>query len=167
MTYCNGILPQALFAYYTFSQDRKALRVARETLAFLLDALFAKGYLSIVGNLGWWQKGAQMPPYDQQPVDACSVVMACLQAYRATGDKTYSSLAALAHDWYWGDNINRVHMYDAVTAGCYDALVPAGVNLNQGAEAVLSFLLAQQAMNRVLEDDNAVDDERREIVEKA
>jgi hypothetical protein len=149
LTYCNGILPQALFAYYAFADDRKALRVARESLEFLLEAVFAQGYLNIVGNRGWWQKGAQIPHFDQQPVDACSIAMACLQAYAATGDSLYSSLAELAHDWYWGRNINRVNLYDAATGGCYDALVPAGVNLNQGAEALLSLLLTQQAISRL------------------
>jgi hypothetical protein len=149
LTYCNGILPHALFAYYSFSQDRKALRVARDTLGFLTDALFARGYLNIVGNQGWWHRGAEIPCYDQQPVDACSTALACAQAFRATGDSQYRSLAELAYDWYQGNNINRIGLYDATTGGCYDALIPDGVNHNQGAESLLSLLLSQQMIGRM------------------
>lgn len=147
LTYCNGILPHALFAYYSFAQDRKALRVARDTLGFLTDALFARGYLSIVGNRGWWHRGAEIPCYDQQPVDACSTALAYARAFRATGDSQYRSLAELAYSWYQGSNINRISLYDATTGGCYDALTPDGVNLNQGAESLLSLLLSQQVIS--------------------
>jgi hypothetical protein len=149
LVYCNGIIPQALFAYYSFSQDRKALRVARNTLGFLTEALFAKGYLNIVGNQGWWRRGAEIPCYDQQPVDACSTALACAQAFRATGDSQYRSMAEIAYGWYQGNNINRIGLYDATTGGCYDALIPDGVNFNQGAESLLSLLLSQQMMGRI------------------
>jgi hypothetical protein len=147
LAYCNGIIPQALFAYYSFAQDRAALRVAREALGFLTDALFAGGYLSIVGNRGWWRRGTKIPCYDQQPVDACSMVMAYTQAFRATGDSQYLPLAGAAYEWYGGANINRISLYDSATGGCYDALTPEGVNLNQGAESLLSLLLSQQALS--------------------
>jgi hypothetical protein len=146
LAYCNGILPHALFAYYSFAHDRKALRVARDTLGWLTEALFAKGYLNIVGNRGWWRRGTEIPCYDQQPVDACSMAMAYARAFRATGDNQYRTLAELAYDWYLGNNINRASLYDADTGGCYDALTPEGVNLNQGAESVLSLLLSQQVI---------------------
>jgi hypothetical protein len=149
LVYCNGIIPHALFAYYSFSQDRKALRVARDTLGFLTDALFARGYLNIVGNQGWWRQGAEIPCYDQQPVDACSTALACAQAFRATGDSQYRSLAELAYGWYQGKNINQIGLHDATTGGCYDALTPDGVNFNQGAESLLSSLLSQQMMARM------------------
>ncbi len=146
LAYCNGILPHALFAYYSFTQDRKVLRVARDTLGFLTDALFARGYLSIVGNRGWWRRGEERACFDQQPVDACSMAMAYTRAFQVTGDSQYRSLAELSYDWYRGANINRVSLYDPASGGCYDALVPDGVNLNQGAESVLSLLLSQQTI---------------------
>jgi hypothetical protein len=149
LAYCNGILPQSLFAYYSLTQDRKALRVARDTLGFLTDALFARGYLSIVGNRGWWHRGAEIPCYDQQPVDACSMAMAYAQAFRATGDSQYRLLAELSYDWYQGNNINRLGLYNPATGGCYDALTPEGVNQNQGAESLLSLLLSQQVIGRM------------------
>lgn len=144
LTYCNAILPHALFAYYAFSGDQKALRAAEEAMGFLRDKLLEKGYLHIIGNRGWWSRGKEIPLYDQQPVDACSMVLACLEAFQATGKKDYLSMADIARAWYWGKNINKVSLYNVETGGCHDALTPEGVNLNQGAEAVISFLFTQQ-----------------------
>ncbi|MGD0153982.1 MAG: hypothetical protein ABSC17_09560, partial [Thermacetogeniaceae bacterium] len=135
---------------------------------WLSEALFARGYLSIVGNRDWWLQGRAIPCYDQQPVDACSMTLACVQAFQATGDNQYRSLAELAQSWYRSNNINRLSLYDTDSGGCYDALVPEGVNLNQGAEAVLSLLLSQQAVNGLmLAAQGPEANERLEILEKA
>lgn len=146
VTYCNGILPQAVFAYYSLTGDRRARDTARDTLSFLCDHLFERGYLNVVGNQGWWRKGGQIPFYDQQPVDACSMVLACREAYMATGERQYLELAGLAREWYQGNNINKLSLYNPETGGCYDALEPGGVNLNQGAEALLSWLYSGQLL---------------------
>lgn len=142
LTYCNGIIPHALFAVYNFNGDKKCLKVAHESLAFLNDILFAKGYLNIVGNEGWYQQGGKMPVWDQQPVDAASIIFACWEAYQAIGLGEYLELAHMGHQWYRGKNINGLSLYNQQTGGCYDALTRQGVNYNQGAEAVLSLLLS-------------------------
>ncbi len=148
ITYCNGILPQGLFAGYTLTGDRRVLTVARDSLAFISDYLFDPGYLSIVGNKGWWKKGGYIPRYDQQPVDACSMVMVLWEAYQSTGERQYLDLARLAQEWYTGKNINQTSLLCPRTQGCYDALTPGGVNLNQGAESLLSWLYSSQIMKR-------------------
>ena len=130
LTYCNGILPHALFTVYAFNGDKKCLKAAHESLGFLNDILFAKGYLNIVGNEGWYQRGGKLPVWDQQP------------AYQAIGLNEYLELAHLGHQWYRGKNVNGLSLYDQQSGGCYDALTRQGVNLNQGAEAVLSLLLS-------------------------
>ena len=143
LTYCNGILPQALLCAYEFNGDERCLRIGRESLDFLNDTLFRPGYLSIVGNAGWYQRGGQMPVFDQQPVDAGSMVFANWQAYKVLGSKEYLDRALLARKWYEGQNIHGLSLIDADSGGCCDALTPDGVNLNQGAEAVLSLLLSE------------------------
>jgi len=150
LTYCNALLPHALFGYYTLTGNIRALKVAKNTLSFLTDSLFKKGYLNIVGNQGWWQKQSNIPPYDQQPVDAGSIVLACLQAFIATDEHEYIDKAQMAYDWYWGKNINNIPLYNVKTQGCHDAIVPDGVNLNQGAEAVISFLMSHQILGDVM-----------------
>ncbi len=141
LTYCNGILPQALFAAYSLNGDKKALKVGHDSLNFLNSILFRDGYLNIVGNQGWYSKGGRIPLFDQQPVDAASIYFACMEAYVGIGNRDYLDLAKLAHAWYRGANVHSLSLYNAETGGCFDALTEDGVNLNQGAESTLSLIL--------------------------
>lgn len=141
LTYCNGILPQALFAAYSLNGDKKALKVGHDSLNFLNSILFRDGYLNIVGNQGWYSKGGRIPLFDQQPVDAASIYFACMEAYVGIGNRDYLDLAKLAHAWYRGANVHSLSLYNAETGGCFDALTVDGVNLNQGAESTLSLIL--------------------------
>lgn len=144
MTYCNGILPQALFCAYLRTGDKKALKTGHDSLNFMCDTLFSSGYLNIIGNQDWFKRGSRLPAFDQQPVDAASTAFACLEAYQTIGGQEYLDLAGVAYQWYHGLNIHQLPLYDPHTGGCYDALTAEGVNLNQGAEAVLSLLLSEQ-----------------------
>jgi uncharacterized protein YyaL (SSP411 family) len=146
LTYCNGILPQAMFNVYSFNGNKKALKVGRESLDFLNDILFRKGYLNIIGNQGWYYREGKIALFDQQPVDAASIALACLEAYQVIGKDEYHYLATVAHKWYRGLNIHGIPLYNESTGGCYDALTEDGVNLNQGAESVLSLLLTDLAL---------------------
>jgi len=146
ITYCNGILPHALFSVYAFNSDKKCLKIAHESLNFLNGILFSQGYLNIVGNQGWYHRNGKLPRFDQQPVDAASIAFACWEAYQNLGKREYMELAHLAHNWYRGRNIHGLSLYNEVSGGCHDALTENGLNLNQGAEAVLSLLLTDLLM---------------------
>ena len=54
LTYCNGILPQAMFALYQQTADKRALKIGYDSLNFLNSILFRQGYLNIIGNDGWY-----------------------------------------------------------------------------------------------------------------
>ncbi|MEN6391825.1 MAG: hypothetical protein ABFD04_15530 [Syntrophomonas sp.] len=149
MTYCNGILPQALMAAYQVSGDKRTLKVAHDSLKHLVEVLFCQGYLNIIGNQGWYQKGGRIPLYDQQPVDAASTAFACNEAYQVLGLNDYRDLARLACLWYKGLNVKGLSLIDPISGGCYDALTEDGVNMNQGAEAVLSFLASRVVMEKL------------------
>lgn len=151
-TYCNGILPQAMFAVYALNGNKKALKIGHDSLAFLNNILFRKAYLNIIGNQGWCQKGSKPALFDQQPVDAASTALACWEAYKAIGGKEYLQLATLACRWYHGLNIHGLSLYDENTGGCYDALTVEGVNKNQGAEAVISLLLCEIVSEKCLQE---------------
>lgn len=147
--YCNGILPQSLFAAYRVTGDPSCRRTAAEALDFLNDILFREGHLTIIGNQGWYPKGGQPALFDQQPVDAASICLANLEAWHVTGQYAYRELAQRAAAWFDGENTHRLSMIDPASGGCYDALTAGGVNLNQGAESLLSLLLTAQAMARL------------------
>lgn len=150
LTYCNGILPQAMFNVYMYTGNKKALRAGHESLNFLCQVLYREGCLNIIGNQGWYLRGESIPLFDQQPVDASSIALACLDAHKAIGRDEYLDLATLAYRWYRGSNIHQIPLYNAATGGCYDALTEDGVNLNQGAEAILSLLLTELSFEQSL-----------------
>mgnify|MGYP000947691966 CR=1 FL=1 len=147
LTYCNGIMPQSLLAFYRATGDHRALEVGEESLGFLSDNLFKRGYLNIVGNQAWWSRGGICSDYDQQPVDACSTALAFAEAYLATGQSAYRQRVYTAFRWYRGHNINALPLYDPGSGGCYDALIPSGLNRNQGAESLLSLLMCTRLIN--------------------
>ena len=67
-------------------------------------------------------------------------------AYDATQDEKFLTLQRKAFDWFLGQNDLRIPLYDFRTKGCNDGLVTDGVNTNQGAESMLSFLLSLLAI---------------------
>jgi hypothetical protein len=48
-----------------------------------------------------------------------------------------------AFNWFLGNNHLQQVVYNPCTGGCYDGLEEDHVNLNQGAESTLSYLMAR------------------------
>jgi glycosyltransferase involved in cell wall biosynthesis len=146
LTYDNAVLPHALFvAGWTFA-DKKYLEVAEKTCEFLLANIFNGSHFSFVGNRGWYERGGTKAQFDQQPIEAASTVMMLSAAYDATRNSRFLTLQRKAFDWFLGENDLRIPLYDFRTKGCYDGLLPDGINLNQGAESMVSFLLSLLAI---------------------
>ena len=101
-----------------------------------------------IGSSRCYTEGAEKPRFDQQPVEACATISACLEAYRLTHEERWSDEAHCVFRWFLGKNDLQVPLYDATTGGCKDGLHPDRVNENQGAESTLSFLMALLEMQR-------------------
>src|SRR5205814_8590832 len=84
--------------------------------------------------------------FDQQPLEACGMVSACLEAGRVSRDPEWARDARRAFSWFLGQNHLQQSLYDATTGGCRDGLHADRLNENQGAESTLSFLLALMDM---------------------
>jgi len=145
ITYDNGRLPWALFWAYSVFGDLKYLNAARKSLDFLLEQIYDEKLdcFSFPGYRGWFEKNGNRSIFGQQPIEAGSVVEVCTEAFLVTKEKKYLDWAKKALDWYHGRNILGVRMVDQNTGGVYDGLEEKGVNLNQGAESLLSYLLAR------------------------
>jgi len=142
LTYDNGVLPHALFVSTLVLGDKKYLEVALESCEFLLENTYNGHHFSFIGCNGWYKRGKQRAMFDQQPIEAGSTVMMLRAAYEATRESKFLSLQRKAFDWFLGENDLHIPIYDFKTKGCYDGLKPGGVNLNQGAESMVSFLLS-------------------------
>jgi glycosyltransferase involved in cell wall biosynthesis len=149
LTYSNGKLSEALFLAYDMTKNEEYLTVAKESLDFLLKVLIVDGDLMLIGNEKWYRKDKERSFYDQQPVDASSMVQVCLSAYEVTKNKDHYLNAILAFNWFLGKNSVNIKVYDDSTGGCFDGLSKTHINLNQGAESTISYLLARLNLEEI------------------
>ena len=58
----------------------------------------------------------------------------------------------MEHSFNWFLGANHLHqiIYNPCTGGCYDGLEENYVNLNQGAESTVSYLMARLTMEKEL-----------------
>jgi len=142
LTYDNAVLPHALYTAALTAGEEKYLHVANRTCEFLLEETYDGQQFSFIGCKGWYKRGGQRAVFDQQPIEVAGTVMMLRAAYEATGRGEFLKAEKKAFDWFLGENDLRVPVYDFATKGCSDGLTPGGVNSNQGAESMLSFLLS-------------------------
>jgi hypothetical protein len=148
LRYSNGALPLALFRISAVLPDRdpdeaaETVAVAQESLDFLLKTAVKDGTPAPIGNRGWYDRGGQQALYDQQPVDAAAMVLACLEAWKATEDDRYKTAADGWLRWYEGNNLQRAVLLEEDGA-VHDGLNANGVNPNCGAESGITYVLAR------------------------
>jgi hypothetical protein len=58
-------------------------------------------------------------------------------------DEDYHLKMETAFNWFLGNNRLHQIIYNPCTGGCYDGLEETYVNLNQGAESTVSYLMAR------------------------
>lgn len=148
VTYENARLPQALFIAAYRLHHAEGIEVAHTTLRWLIGHTFIDGHFRPIGNHGWLVKGGTPARWDQQPVDAGAMVEACTTAYLLSQEPFYREKALLAYEWYLGRNDHGLKVYEPETGFCHDALTPHGLNLNGGAESVLSYMLAHLTLQK-------------------
>jgi glycosyltransferase involved in cell wall biosynthesis len=143
VTYANARLCQALIVSGARMDDDDMTACGAQSLRWLVSIQTSStGCFSPVGSNGFYVRGESKAQFDQQPIEASSMVSACLALYRATGAQEWRNHAEWAFGWFFGENELRRLLYDPTTGGCLDGLHPDRVNDNQGAEATLSFLMA-------------------------
>ncbi|MGA8042425.1 MAG: glycosyltransferase family 4 protein [Terracidiphilus sp.] len=144
LSYSNARLPQALILAGWRGNNKRMISAGIESLQWLVAAQHRgdKEIFVPIGSSGVFTEGAEKARFDQQPVEACATISACLEAYRLTHDEQWREEAHRVFRWFLGKNDLQVPLYDASTGGCRDGLHPDRVNENQGAESTLSFLMA-------------------------
>lgn len=150
LTYCNARLPQALMVTAERLGDVAMAKIANESLRWLVKQQTASdGTFAPVGTNGFFVREGERAQYDQQPVEACATVSACLDAHRITRNTRWLTHARVAFQWFLGRNPRRVQVYDARTGGCRDGLHSDRLNQNEGAESTLSFLTALSELHAI------------------
>ena len=144
LSYSNARLPQALILAGWRSDNKRMMAAGIEALEWLVAAQH-RGHKDVfvpIGSSGFFAENEEMARFDQQPVEACATISACLEVHRLTHESHWLEEAQRVFRWFLGKNDLQVPLYDAETGGCRDGLHPDRVNENQGAESTLSFLMA-------------------------
>ncbi len=144
LSYSNARLSQALILAGWRSKNQRMIEAGMDSLKWLVDEQHRedKEVFVPIGTNGFFIEGSEKARFDQQPVEACATVSACLEVYRLTEESHWRGEAQRAFRWFLGKNDLQLPLYDAITGGCRDGLHPDRINENQGAESTLSFLMA-------------------------
>jgi hypothetical protein len=146
-------MPEALLCAYQTTGNTIYKEIARESFDFLLSKSFHHNTLKIISNSSWLRKG-QIIDFDlvggEQPIDVAYTIIALEKFREVFPDKNYDAKLKIAFSWFLGKNHLCQIIYNPVTGGCYDGLEEFQVNLNQGAESTVSYLLARLTMEKVV-----------------
>jgi len=150
LSYSNARLSQALILAGWRSNNQRMIEAGMDSLKWLVAQQHrddAEIFVPI-GSNGFFVEGSEKARFDQQPVEACATVSACLGVYSLTEEGLWFDEAQRVFRWFLGKNDLQLPLYDATTGGCRDGLHPDRINENQGAESTLSFLMALLEMHK-------------------
>ncbi len=142
LSYDNARLSQALFAAHKLLGDAELLDCAERSLTFLMKTTTVNDMFVPIGSNGWFVKKGNRAVYDQQPIEAGTMIETTITALNSVKSAAYERALRRAIGWFFGLNTKSAQVYDVASGACYDAITPVGVNENQGAESTISFLLA-------------------------
>ncbi|HLT51646.1 MAG TPA: glycosyltransferase [Arenibacter sp.] len=149
LTYGNSVIPHAMLMAYIMTLDTSYGKIAKESFDFLLSKIFHKGAIRVICNKNWHHRDETLEPDfkgGEQPIDVAYTILALHLFDKIYPLSGYASLMKNAFEWFLGNNPLDQTIYNPCTGGCYDGLELHNVNLNQGAESTISYLLARMAM---------------------
>jgi glycosyltransferase involved in cell wall biosynthesis len=142
LAYDNARLPQALIQTGLTTHTPRYTEVGLRSLGWLMShQTSSTGYFRPVGTKSFGKLRQKPEAFDQQPVEACATISACLAAWRADDSAEWPAGAMRAFGWFLGENDLQTPLVDPDTGGCSDGLHPDRPNENKGAESLLSYLL--------------------------
>ena len=153
VSYANSRIPHAMIHAGIFLKEEKLISRGLKVLDWLIEKQFSNEIFSPVGNEEWLTPQGKAH-FDQQPLEANGMIDACLKAEEFKKDGTYADYALKAFYWFTGENDCAQPVYDFATGGCRDGLHPGGVNLNQGAESTISWLMSLMSISFYLRHKN-------------
>ncbi len=148
LTYANSILPESLLLAWLLIRDPAYKEIALESFNFLLKQTFNKNGIEVISNKQWLQKGQEPARFGEQPIDVAYTILTLSKFYDVFMDEVYRLKMETAFNWFLGNNRLHQIIYNPCTGGCYDGLEESNVNLNQGAESTVSYLMARLTIER-------------------
>jgi glycosyltransferase involved in cell wall biosynthesis len=148
LTYANSILPEAMLYTWLVTNNEHYKIIAKESFDFLLSNIFNENGIEVISNKKWLKKGQEAGHFGEQPIDVAYTIMTLSRFYDVFNEKVYLDKMTIAFNWFLGNNRLHQIIYNPCTGGCYDGLEENHVNLNQGAESTLSYLMARLTLEK-------------------
>ena len=142
LTYENALPARALLVAGRNLDSERTVASGIKILDWLIEVQTSvTGHLSPIGN-GWWPDGGERSRFDQQPIEATSLLLAVQSAFELTSAAAYLIAIERAYGWFLGANDVGAAVAVPEHGASYDGLTATGVNTNQGAESTLMWLIA-------------------------
>jgi glycosyltransferase involved in cell wall biosynthesis len=168
LTYGNSILPEAMLCAWLTTDVPIYQLIAKSSFDFLLSKIFTENRIKVVSNKGWSHKGKELTTEvvgGEQPIDIAYTILALSKFYDVFKDESYRQKMDVAFDWFLGNNHLQQIIYNPCTGGCYDGLEDEYVNLNQGAESTVSYLMARLTLEKALNREKKINTSKLNISE--
>jgi glycosyltransferase involved in cell wall biosynthesis len=150
LTYGNSILPEGMLCAYLITGNEAYKKIAKTSFDFLLKNTFTQTSIKLISNRSWLQKGGVASNFGEQPIDVAYTILALAKFHWVFEDHYYLEKMETAFNWFLGNNHLHQIIYNPCTGGCYDGLEETHVNLNQGAESTVSYLMARLTIEKHL-----------------
>lgn len=152
LTYGNSILPEAMLCAFLTTGDTTYKAVAKTSFDFLLSKIFRDNSIKVISNKGWLLKENNSIKNEviggEQAIDVAYTILALSKFALAFKDVEYTQKMKTAFNWFLGNNHLNQIIYNPCTGGCYDGLEDTYINLNQGAESTVSYLMARLTIEK-------------------
>ncbi len=155
LTYANSILPEALLCACLDSGNQVYKDIAKKSFDFLLSKIFKDGHIKVKSNKGWLKRAHADAVTletigEEQPIDVAYTILALSKFYEVFKNYDYKLKMETAFNWFLGANHLHQIIYNPCTGSCYDGLEENYVNLNEGAESTVSYLMARLTIEKYL-----------------
>lgn len=150
ITYGNAVLPEALLLVSQIDGNRNFQQIALKSFHYLCALQFQNEHFTVISNQTWYEPGIQTASAGEQPIDVAYTILALSTFFELTQNKHYLLQMKQAFDWYLGKNQLRQIVYNPISGGCLDGIEAHEVNINQGAEATTTYLMARNRIEHHL-----------------
>jgi glycosyltransferase involved in cell wall biosynthesis len=147
--YNNGIIPEALLVAGDTLKSDTYKEKGIVSLKFLIEKTFSSNRYMPIGHSHWYTNNEKRSNYDQQPEDPASMILALATAYDITHDEAYRKLMIICFSWFLGNNSLQIPLYNYENGGCFDGLHPDRINMNEGAESLVSYLMSRVIVSQL------------------
>jgi glycosyltransferase involved in cell wall biosynthesis len=148
LTYANSIIPEAMVYAWLVSGETIFKDIALSSFGFLLSQTFNVNGIEVISNKNWLKKDQKNNQFGEQPIDVAYTIMTLQTFYNVFSDEEYLLKMVTAFNWFLGKNRLDQIIYNPCTGGCYDGLEENNINLNQGAESTVSYLMARLTVEK-------------------